>query len=162
MTSLPCRAVFHVCSDFVTVNHFCANYHLDTATLLAIIAADSLFAADHMARIRGRALVDRILQYLEGAESREAELWYTTDYRVAWLTLKYAFAGIPEPYTRACYQVSGHRNLAEIVEAKVSQLRKELSCPELIEQFKRDYRPPKIGPKSAKGERIELSATSRR
>jgi hypothetical protein len=62
---------------------------------------------------RSMTLTERVLAYLEVAERTEREAWFQTDYRIAWLTTRWANYGVPEwswhkqssPYVAATFQV---------------------------------------------------------
>lgn len=50
---------------------------------------------------RVHTFVDRILAYLERAESKEIDPWYRDDYRISWLTVLWSAQGVPDWTLRA-------------------------------------------------------------
>ena len=49
--------------------------------------------------------VERVLSYLETAESCEPDVWLRDDLRIAWITVLRAARGESEPFVSACYTV---------------------------------------------------------
>lgn len=72
-----------------------------------------------------RALLSRILAYLERAEDSELNPHFRDDYRISWITVSYAARGRMQPHVAATYVVLGlhpDRVWASIIERRKAML----------------------------------------
>lgn len=77
-----------------------------------------------------RTLLNRILGHLLLAEAKEPNPHYRDDYRIAWITCKWAFEGVHKPHVAATYRVLGvHPDLVwwHILQDRRARLDREFS-----------------------------------
>lgn len=96
---------------------------------------------------------ERVLAYLQKAEKKEIDPWLRDDYRIAWITTKWAQHGVPDwawhrnapPFTAATYQVLNC--LPDEVWPRIVAKRKEKLGSEYARFYDaNDYRLPEVSP----------------